>query len=125
LRRKSEAVAEVDAAFIAATRPGRTLGEIFEIAQGVYAKTGFADEWTLHHQGGPAGFEPREYVAVPGSPDVVAARQTYAWNPSITGAKSEDTVLVGEDGNEVLTTIPDWPLLSVSVEGRPAILEVL
>jgi antitoxin VapB len=130
LRRKSEAVAQVDAAFITATRPGRTLGEIFEVAQGAYAKTGFADEWQLHHQGGPAGFEPREYVAVPGSTDVVVAGQTYAWNPSITGAKSEDTVLVGEDSNEVLTTIPDWPMLSVAVEGqaepmlRPAILEI-
>jgi antitoxin VapB len=131
LRRKSEAVAQVDAAFIAATQPGRTLGEIFEIAQGVYANTGYPDEWRLHHQGGPAGYEPREYVAVPSSTDVVTVGQTYAWNPSITGAKSEDTILVGEDGNEVLTTIPDWPMLSVDVEGqadlmlRPAILEVL
>ncbi len=130
LRRKSEAVAQVDAAFIAATRPGRTLGEIFEVAQGAYAQTGFADEWTLHHQGGPAGYEPREYVAVPGSTDVVAAGQTYAWNPSITGAKSEDTILVGENSNEVLTTIADWPMLPVSVEGqadrilRPGILEI-
>jgi len=131
LRRKSEAVAQVDAAFISATRPGRTLGEIFEVAQKTYAQTGFADEWTLHHQGGPAGYEPREYVAVPGSRDVVAVGQTYAWNPSITGAKSEDTILVGEDGNEVLTTIGDWPMLSATVEGlaeptpRPGILEVL
>ena len=131
LKRKAEAVAQVDAAFIAATRPGRTLGEIFEVAQAAYAKTGFADEWRLHHQGGPAGYEPREYVATPGSPDLVSVGQTYAWNPSITGAKSEDTVLIGEDGNEVLTVIPDWPTLSVSVEGqtepilRPAILEIL
>jgi Xaa-Pro dipeptidase len=70
-------------------------------------------------------------VATQGSTDTVSVGQTYAWwNPSITGAKSEDTVLVGEDGNEVLTTIPDWPMLSVAVEGqtepmpRPAILEI-
>jgi antitoxin VapB len=130
LRLKAEAVAQVDAAFIAATRPGRTLGEIFERARAVYAGTGFAEEWHLHHQGGPAGYEPRESIATPDSTDVVSAGQVYAWNPSITGAKSEDTILVGEDGNQVLTTIPDWPMLSVSVEGqpepmlRPAILEV-
>jgi len=131
LRRKSQAVAQVDAAFINATRPGRTLGEIFERAQAAYAETGFGDEWRLHHQGGPAGYEPREYVATPGSTDLVSAGQVYAWNPSITGAKSEDTILVGQEGNEVLTTIPDWPMLSVAVEGqadrilRPAILEIL
>jgi len=129
LRRKAEAVAHVDAAVISATRPGRTLGEIFERAQAAYAETGFADQWRLHHQGGPASYEAREYLATPGSTDLVSAGQVYAWNPSVAGAKSEDTILVGEAGNEVLTTIADWPMLSVSVEGqpepmmRPAILE--
>lgn len=131
LRRKMEAVARVDATFIAATRPGRTLSEIFERATAAYAETGFADEWQLHHQGGPAGYEAREYVATPGLTDLVSAGQVYAWNPSIAGTKSEDTILVGEDGNEILTSIPGWPTLSVGVEGqaepvlRPAILEVL
>ncbi len=129
LRAKAEAVAQVDANFIAATRPGRTLGEIFKLATAAYAKTGFADEWHLHHQGGPAGYEPREYVATPGSKDLVTTGQVYAWNPSITGAKSEDTMVVGEHRNEILTTISGWPTQSVTVEGqtepilRPAILE--
>jgi len=129
LRRKSEAVARVDGALITATRPGRTLGEIFRCATAAYAEAGFPDEWRLHHQGGPAGYEPREYVATPGSTDVISVGQAYAWNPSITGTKSEDTVLVGEAGNEVLTAMEDWPALTVTVDGqehaRPAILEVL
>ena len=128
LRRKMAAVAEVDAAFIAATRPGATLGDIFAQAQAAYAQTGFADEWTLHHQGGPASYEPRDYVATPGAQQKVAAGQVYAWNPSITGAKSEDTILVGAEGNEVLTAIPGWPMIPVavgeSVIERPAILEI-
>ena len=129
LRRKAEAVAQADATFIAATRPGRTLGEIFRRATTAYAETGFPDEWRLHHQGGPAGYEPREYVATPDAADVVAVGQAYAWNPSITGTKSEDTILVGEVGNEVLTAIENWPKLLVTVDGqafaRPAILEIL
>jgi antitoxin VapB len=129
LRRKAEAVARVDATFLAATRPGRTLGEIFRQAVAVYAATGFAGEWQLHHQGGPAGYEPREFLATPGSSDVVAVGQAYAWNPSITGTKSEDTILVDESGNEVLTAISGWPTLTVTLAdgqamARPAILEV-
>ncbi len=93
-----------------------------------YVEMGFADEWQLHHQGGPAGYEPREFVAGPASTDVVSVGQAYAWNPSITGTKSEDTILVGETGNEVLTAIDGWPTLTVAVSGRefarPAILEV-
>ena len=130
MRRKAEATATVDATFIAATRPGNSLGNIFEQAATAYAQTGFPDEWQLHHQGGPAGYEPREYIATPGSTDVVVAGQAYAWNPSITGAKSEDTILVGENGNEILTSISKWPMLSISIEGqadpllRPSILEI-
>ena len=128
IRRKAEAVAKVDATFFAATRPGQALGQIFARATTAYAMTGFADEWQLHHQGGPAGYEPREIIATPSSTDIVSVGQVYAWNPSITGTKSEDTLLVGQDGNEVLTTIEDWPMLSVQVNGqaiqRPAILQV-
>jgi Xaa-Pro aminopeptidase len=129
LRRKAEAAAQVDATLIAATRLSRLLGEIFRRGMAAYAETGFPDEWRLHHQGGPAGYEPREYVATPHSTDVVSVGQVYAWNPSITGTKSEDTILVGEAGNEVLTAIENWPTLLVTVEGqtfaRPAILEML
>jgi Xaa-Pro aminopeptidase len=129
LRRKAEAVAQVDATFIAATRPRQTLGEVFRQATAAYAETGFPDEWHLHHQGGPAGYEPREYVATPNSADVVSVGQVYAWNPSITGTKSEDTILVGDESNEVLTSIDGRPTLTVTVDGqehtRPAILEIL
>jgi antitoxin VapB len=121
VRRKAEAVAAVDAAYIAATRPGATLGEIFRCGQRAYADAGFADEWRFHHQGGAAGYEPREYLGTPDSTEVVAAGQAFAWNPSIAGTKSEDTILVGEAGNEVLTAMDGWPLLE---NGRPAILEV-
>jgi Xaa-Pro dipeptidase len=80
----------------------------------------------LHHQGGPAGYEPREYLGDPASTDVVSVGQAYAWNPSITGTKSEDTILVGKETNEVLTAIPNWPMLTVTVNRqtvtRPAIL---
>jgi Xaa-Pro aminopeptidase len=129
LRCKAEAVAGVDAAFIAATRPGQSLAEIFRRATAAYAQAGFPDEWKLHHQGGPAGYEPREYLATPDSDDVVLAGQAYAWNPSITGTKSEDTVLVGEESIEMLTAMDGWPTLTVAAAGqefaRPAILEVL
>lgn len=129
LRRKAEAVARVDATFITATRPGQTLGQIFRQAMAAYAESGFPDEWHLHHQGGAAGYEPREYIATPSSTDVVSVGQVYAWNPSITGTKSEDTILVGDKGNEVLTSIDGWPTLTVAVGGqehtRPAILESL
>ncbi len=93
-----------------------------------YANVGYADEWKLHHQGGVAGYEPREHLATAASSQVVKAGQAFAWNPSITGTKSEDTILIGEKDGEVITAMEDWPRIHVQVEGqlieRPAILEV-
>ena len=126
IQNKALAVATIDAALITATRPKRILGEVFQIAVEQYAQAGYPDEWQLHHQGGPAGYEPREYTALPGATEQVVSGQVYAWNPSITGTKSEDTILVGENGNEVLTAIPGWPVQKVELDGqvfeRPAIL---
>jgi len=128
IRRKAEAVANIDAIMITSTCPGRPLGEIFQRAVQAYVDCGYPDEWHLHHQGGPAGYEPREFVATPGLTDEVALGQVYAWNPSITGTKSEDTILVSEKDNEILTAMKDWPTIMVEVEGwtikRPAILEI-
>jgi Xaa-Pro aminopeptidase len=128
VRRKAEAVAWIDAAFINITRPGRSLGEVFEAGIQAYAETGFSAEWQMHHQGGPAGYEPREYLAYPGSEEVISSGQAFAWNPSISGAKSEDTILVGTHENEALTEIRGWPTMRVQVDGseflRPAVWEV-
>ena len=124
LKRKAKACAKVDVAFIKSTRPGQTLGDIFENAVSTYAVIGYPDEWRKHHQGGASGYEPREYLAVPGSPDRVSTGQVYAWNPSITGYKSEDTILVGEVHNEILTEMPDWPVTVIDGIARPFILVV-
>jgi Xaa-Pro aminopeptidase len=101
LRRRVEAVAEVQAALRAASRPGRTLGDAFVDAQAAYARVGFPDEWQLHHQGGLIGYQGRERVAVPGDATVTESGMAFAWNPSITGTKVEETFLVAEDGSPV------------------------
>jgi Xaa-Pro aminopeptidase len=126
---KSRATAQVDANLILGTRPGRTLAQVFQQATSAYAEAGFADEWKLHHQGGLAAYEPREVLGSPTAKETIAVGQAFAWNPSITGTKSEDTILVGPTHNEVLTTIDNWPMLTISLPdgqsiARPAILEI-
>jgi len=127
LARKHRAVATVDAAMIAATRPGATLGDIFAEAQRTYAATGFPEEWRRHHQGGSTGYLPRERKASPGDTTPVLACQAFAWNPSIAGTKSEDTILCLEGGAQPLADPTDWPVVETDWNGRkmprPAILE--
>ncbi len=126
LSRKQQACAHVDATFNAATRVGARVADIFTRAVQAYAESGFPDEWQKHNQGGSAGYESRDYEGTPTCDEVVLAEQGFAWNPSITGVKSEDTILVHDDGVEFLTQTLDWPTVSVRVGGRewrrPAIL---
>jgi antitoxin VapB len=120
LQQRILATAQVNAAIIQATRPGQTLGELFTIKQQAYAGQGYPDEWQKHHQGGIAGYEPREFLAIPGSQEMVSEGQAFAWNPSITGAKLEDTILVGTEGNEIITSTPSLP--TTNINGIPCAL---
>ncbi|OQR85470.1 hypothetical protein ACHHYP_11806 [Achlya hypogyna] len=130
LRRRHDAVTFVDATALAKTRPGTVAGEVFAAIRDAYAARGFENEWRLHHQGGGTGYKSREWKATENSAEVVAPLHAYAWNPSISGTKSEDTVLVCEDGSvEVLTQAPaSWPLVHHTVDGvtyaRPDILHL-
>ncbi len=123
VRHKADACAAVDAAFMHATRRGATLGEVFHAGMDAYAAQGFADEWQLHHQGGLAGYEPREIVATPNSHERILGNQAFAWNPSITGTKSEDTILLTDGGTEIITQVGDWPTIEVDDIKRPDILQ--
>ena len=125
IEHKMKAVAAVDAAMIAATRPGNTLNGVFAEAQCAYAAQGYPDEWQCHHQGGLAGYEAREITGTPTTGQSILMGQAFAWNPSIKGAKSEDTFLVGEQSNEIITVIEGWPMIEVEIGNtlfqRPAI----
>jgi antitoxin VapB len=118
LRARHGAVCRVDRTLHERTRPEARWCDILQAGREVYAATGFADEWTRHHQGGPMGYELREFKATPTEHRLVADRQLVGWNPSITGTKSEDTILVTGAGHEVVTPTEGWPMH----EGRPDIL---
>ena len=123
LQEKLRACAEVDAAYISATRVGSLSSDIFSQGQHEYRAQGFSDEWKMHHQGGAAGYEARDYFVGGGHEFPVNARQCFAWNPSIKGVKSEDTIIALEGGPEVLTKTLDWPMIMTSRDiARPGIL---
>ncbi|MCU0486425.1 MAG: hypothetical protein MUC85_10000, partial [Anaerolineales bacterium] len=65
------------------------------------------------------GYEPREVLAAPASKNVITLGQVLAWNPTIAGAKVEDTILVGPHSNEILTRTSLWPVAAIQVPGLP------
>jgi len=127
LLRRHEAVCAVDACLILGTRTPESIDSVIGEAIAEYERQGFPDEWKLHHQGGATGYAARDYRAAPASVEMVLPNQAFAWNPSIAGTKSEDTILATESDPEVLSRTEDWPLLTATCTrgslDRPAILE--
>jgi len=90
-----------------ATRPGRTLADAFDDCRRSYAEAGFPDEWKLHHQGGTTGYGSREVIVTPQTKGEIRVGQAFAWNPSVTGAKAEETFVLTGSGPEVITASPE------------------
>jgi Xaa-Pro dipeptidase len=117
LRRKEQAAMQISARFENSSKPGVTAGEMLEMAKRWYREQGFDGGWQDHHQGGAIGYAEREWIAVPGSKEVIHDHQAFAWNPILHGTLSFDTVVVFKDHVENLTRTPDWPTKPIDIDG--------
>lgn len=127
LKEKYEANVFIDCTMMAHTRPGIPAREVLQKGIDAYHAKGYPEEWKLHHQGGSIGYTGRDYRVHLKTPDLIQENQAFTWNPSITGTKSEDTILATSKGPEMITRPILYPTLSMEVGGisftRPAILE--
>ena len=129
LKKRHEAACTVELALWQATQAGAVWGDILKTGIAQYKKQGFAKEWVLHHQGGPTGFSGRDFLVTPDEKRVVQEHQAVAWNPSITGTKTEDTFILLPDNERLVVTDAsrNWPKVKVTLNGetveRPAILQ--
>jgi hypothetical protein len=94
--------AEVDEAVLAESRPGRTLGELFDVLAEAHSQQGFREEWRQHHQSGLTGYRGREFAtpgdrtrlpagcAVPGIRRCPAAESRRTRRSSARGVEGRD-----------------------------------
>lgn len=118
LQLRHRACLEVECAMWDKSKIGVVAKDVFNAGVLKYSEQGFPGEWKKHHQGGPTGYETRDYLATPDCPFRLVENQSLAWNPSITGTKSEDTVLLTGKGLELLTPTPRWPMMKVNCGGK-------
>jgi Xaa-Pro aminopeptidase len=127
LSSRYEALHRVDMAYVTASRPGNSMKDIFTAGKAEYAEQGYGDEELKHYQGGTCGYLTREQGLHPASGYVIQEGEIIAHNPTITGTKIEDSILVKGGGFEVLTRSQDWPSKEIEYGGitleRPEILE--
>ncbi len=113
---RHRAVSRVAAHYIHYSRPGRSLREILDVGAAAYSREGFAGEWEAHCQGGLIGYSSCELQAAPSVEQRIEAYQVVAWQASIGGIKSEDTMMVLPDRVMTLTRIEDWPVIEVKLD---------
>jgi Xaa-Pro aminopeptidase len=110
-------VREIEAEALNLCKPGTSLDAVYQALAQAYQQHGFPNAILEHHQGGTTGYLAREVVANPTTTDTLVEGSPIAWNPSLPGAKVEDTFVILPNGElENLTFDPNWP--SVEVEGR-------
>jgi len=115
-------VLQVEAAALDNTRPGTPLNAVLFSIQKAYRNVGSPEAFEEHHQGGIAGYRPREVVATLQNKTELRVGMAVAWNPSLPGAKVEDTFLLTEEGLENLTVDSHWPMVEVAGRKRPDIM---
>lgn len=121
-RRLIDDVAAVEAEALTASKPGARLGDVYAAIVAAYAARGHPGAERLHHQGGSCGYLSRDVVARPGTVTVLHPNGAVAWNPSLPGAKIEDTFVVGERGLEAMTVDLGWPTVERAGRRRPDVL---
>jgi antitoxin VapB len=121
----------VNDAILDESLPGGTWGDTLKALACGYDSAGQPGAWREHFQGGPIGYEQREFELAPTldtSPFWNLARTAntaVAWNPSLRGgAKIEETYLVNER-LEWLTPTESWPTLEGPHGSRRSALKVL
>jgi Xaa-Pro aminopeptidase len=117
-------IAEIEAVALKHSQVEVPLNEVYNALTAAYEHRGYPHAIQEHHQGGTAGYGAREIVATPETSDRLAANMVLAWNPSIPGAKIEDTFVLNADNSlENLSFDMHFPHVEIDGRLRPVPLE--
>ncbi|MHB8915929.1 MAG: M24 family metallopeptidase [Thiobacillus sp.] len=116
-------VQQIEAQALSQCRPGVSLAEIYTELQHAYQQHGYPNAIVEHHQGGLTGYQAREVIARPDTHLTLKPGHVLALNPSVPGAKIEDTFYVGNDGLHNLTYDVSWPHTRIGNYLRPEVLQ--
>jgi Xaa-Pro aminopeptidase len=115
LRKQMRLNQEIDLVFMENSIPGKSYQHPFLAGKEAYAERGFGAEFDKHHQGGPIGYTPRDYRIDFSHTGIIRENQGFCWNPSITGTKSEDTIIARAKGFEFITRPVIFPRVKINL----------
>ena len=90
----------------------------YKVLRAGYEKAGHPNAFDAHNQGGCQGYFPREYQITPNRHQATQAGQVYCFNPTIDGIKTEDAMIVTEQGLSFITHPVVFDTITVEAAGR-------
>ncbi len=118
LAKAVESVCKVTATYIAASYPKGVVRDILAAGRRIYMLCGFEHEWHCGPQGHLTGRMPIEIAFTPTLLELLQPGSVVTWQSSIGAAASGDTILVTEQGPELITVTEMWPLIGVRAHGK-------
>lgn len=119
-------IAAIEAIALNQSQPETPLNVVYKALAKAYEQHGYPHAIREHHQGGTAGYAAREVIATAETSDRLTANMVIAWNPSIPGAKIEDTFVLNPDRSlENLSFDAKFPHFEIEGRLRPVPLERL
>jgi antitoxin VapB len=108
-----DAVVEIAARIVAQLEPGVRFADILDEQKRLYSELGYPEEWHEHFQGGITGYTLADPTCCLNPELRVRDGQCFDYFVTITGAKSEELVLLTGGKAEVASMDSGWPVRSV------------
>jgi antitoxin VapB len=108
-----DAVVEIAARIVGRIEPGVRFADILNEQKQHYRELGYPDEWNQHFQGGITGYTLADPTCCLHPELRICDGQAFDYFVTITGAKSEELVLLTGGRAEVASLDSQWPLRSV------------
>lgn len=109
------------------SHPDESIESVWKRVERIFDKFDAPDEWRQVQQGCLTGYQPNELTFMPKSEFELKSGMAAYWHPSVRTAMVGDSMLVDDEGCEILTPAVNWPHLEIEVKGnlakRPNILK--
>ena len=118
LRSAFEMAVKLSAVYRSMTKPEESMGTVNAAGQLLLTQTPFEYDWRLSQPGYGTGRFPAEELRRAAFDERFTAGQALVWQPRVGAAAVVDTVIVTEDGPDIITPPDGWPFKRVAVQGR-------
>jgi Xaa-Pro dipeptidase len=108
---------EIECRSIAAVKPGADDINAYNACKKAYTDFGFENMWRAHGQGGPQGYNNRDYTITPVAHGITQVNQCYCFNPVIDGTKTEDAFIATGEGPLFVTKPVSFPRINKEIDG--------